>query len=258
MVHVAAAIHRAGAAVLMIDYRGLGKSSRRALTEATMYEDAEAAWHELRWHQPDPALRLVYGHSLGGVIALELAARYPDVSGVVVEAAPTSIAALLRESWVARVYPVDAMLAGRFDAAAKVRRIGAPLLVIHGKRDRSCRRRWASSSISARRGASGCCSSTAPRTATPRSSARPSTRGRSSACCRPAGSRRSPVWRWPRRWRLDSRLSFGGTSIRSPVDRSPPWRWPRPMRRDFRSGANARSIRRRSTPARARQARSAQ
>ncbi len=135
MVHVAAAIHQAGAAVLMIDYRGLGKSSRGPLTEARMYEDAEAAWHELRWHQPDPALRLVYGHSLGGAIALELAARYPDVNGVVVEAAPTSIAALLRDSWVARLYPVDAMLDGRFDAAAKVRRVGAPLLVIHGKRD---------------------------------------------------------------------------------------------------------------------------
>jgi alpha-beta hydrolase superfamily lysophospholipase len=135
MVHVAAAIHRAGAAVLMIDYRGLGKSTRGPLTEARMYEDAEAAWHELRWHQPDPALRLVYGHSLGGAIALELAARYPDVNGVVVEAAPTSIAALLRESWVARIYPVDALLAGRFDAAAKIRRLGAPLLVVHGKRD---------------------------------------------------------------------------------------------------------------------------
>jgi alpha-beta hydrolase superfamily lysophospholipase len=36
MVHVAAAIHRAGAAVLMIDYRGLGRSSRQALTETTM------------------------------------------------------------------------------------------------------------------------------------------------------------------------------------------------------------------------------
>jgi len=135
MVHVAAAIHEAGAAVLMVDYRGLGKSSRGPLTEATMYEDAEAAWHELRWHQPDPALRLVYGHSLGGAIALELAARYPDVNGVVVEGTPTSIAALLRDSWAARIYPVDAMLGGRFDAAAKVRRISAPLLVIHGKRD---------------------------------------------------------------------------------------------------------------------------
>jgi pimeloyl-ACP methyl ester carboxylesterase len=135
MVHVAAAIHQAGAAVLMIDYRGFGRSGKGPLTEARMVEDADAAWQELRWHQPDPGLRLVYGHSLGGAIALELAARYPDVNGVVVEAAPTSIAALLRESWVARLYPVDALLAGRFDAAAKVRRVGAPLLVIHGKRD---------------------------------------------------------------------------------------------------------------------------
>jgi len=135
MVHVAATLHEAGAAVVMIDYRGLGRSARGFMTETTMYEDAEAAWHELRWHQADPSLRLIYGHSLGAVTALELAARYPDVNGVVVEAAPTSIADLLRESWVARLYPVDLMLAGRFDAAAKVRRIAAPLLVIHGKRD---------------------------------------------------------------------------------------------------------------------------
>ena len=57
------------------------------------------------------------------------------MNGVVVESAPTSVAALLRGSWVARIYPLDAILAGRFDAAAKVRRLGAPLLVIHGKRD---------------------------------------------------------------------------------------------------------------------------
>jgi len=135
MVHVAAALHAAGAAVLMIDYRGLGRSSRGPLTEARMYEDAEAAWHELRWHQPDERLRLVYGHSLGGAIALELAARYPDVNGVVVEAAPTSIADLLRDAWVARLYPVDLLLAGRFDAAAQLHRVAAPILVIHGKRD---------------------------------------------------------------------------------------------------------------------------
>jgi hypothetical protein len=135
MVHVATALHDAGAAVLMIDYRGFGKSSRALPTEATLYEDAEAAWHELRWQQPDPGRRLVYGHSLGAAVALELAARYPDVSGVVVEAAPTSITALLRRSWVGRAYPIGWMLAGRFDAASKLPRLNAPLLVIHGKRD---------------------------------------------------------------------------------------------------------------------------
>jgi fermentation-respiration switch protein FrsA (DUF1100 family) len=135
LVHVAATMHAAGAAVLMIDYRGLGRSDRGPLTEASMYEDAEAAWHELRWHQPEGGRRYVYGHSLGAVPALELAARYPDVEGVVVEGAPTSIRALLRGSWTAALYPTERLLRGRFDAAAKLARLNTPLLVIHGKRD---------------------------------------------------------------------------------------------------------------------------
>lgn len=135
LVHVAAAIHAAGAAVLMIDYRGLGRSDRGPLSEASMYEDAEAAWQELRWHQPDGGARFVYGHSLGAAPALELAARYPDASGVVVEGAPTSVRELLHGRWVAALYPIDWLLAGRFDQSAKVRRLNAPLLVIHGKHD---------------------------------------------------------------------------------------------------------------------------
>ena len=135
LVHVAAAMHAAGAAVLMVDYRGLGRSDRGPLTEASMFVDAEAAWHELRWHQPEGGRRIVYGHSLGAAAALELAARYPDVEGVVVEGAPTSIRELLRGGWVAKLYPAELLLAGRFDVASKLRRLNVPLLVIHGKRD---------------------------------------------------------------------------------------------------------------------------
>jgi pimeloyl-ACP methyl ester carboxylesterase len=135
LVHVAAAMHAAGAAVLMIDYRGLGRSDRGPLSEASMFEDAEAAWHELRWHQPEGGRRLVYGHSLGAAAALELAARYPDAEGVVVEGAPTSMRELLRGTWVAALYPVDRLLAGRFDVTAKIRRLNVALLVVHGRRD---------------------------------------------------------------------------------------------------------------------------
>ena len=103
VVHVASALHDAGAAVLMIDYRGLGRSDRGPLTEATMYEDATTAWQHMRWFQGDPTRCLVYGHSLGAAIALELAARHPDVAGVIVEGAPTSMRDLLansRLSWL--------------------------------------------------------------------------------------------------------------------------------------------------------------
>jgi pimeloyl-ACP methyl ester carboxylesterase len=135
VVHVAAALHDAGAAVLMIDYRGLGRSDRGLLTEASMYEDATTAWQHMRWFQGDPTRCLVYGHSLGAAIALELAARNPDVAGVIIEGAPTSMRDLLARSLLSALFPVEWLLRGRFDAAAKLARVRAPILVIHGKDD---------------------------------------------------------------------------------------------------------------------------
>jgi pimeloyl-ACP methyl ester carboxylesterase len=136
LVHVASALHDAGAAVLMIDYRGLGRSDRGPLTEATMIEDAKAAWQHLLWFQPEPARQLVYGHSLGAAIALELAAGNPAVAGVIIEGAPTSLRELLGSWRIAWLFPVEWLLGERFDVAAKLPRVRAPLLVIHGKTDR--------------------------------------------------------------------------------------------------------------------------
>jgi pimeloyl-ACP methyl ester carboxylesterase len=135
VVHVAAALHDAGAAVLMIDYRGLGRSDRGLLSEASMYEDATTAWQHMRWFQGDPTRCLVYGHSLGAAIALELAARNPDVAGVIIEGAPTSMRDLLAASGLSSLFPVDWLVRGRFDAAGKLARVRAPVLVIHGKDD---------------------------------------------------------------------------------------------------------------------------
>jgi pimeloyl-ACP methyl ester carboxylesterase len=136
VMHVASALHDAGAAVLMIDYRGMGRSDRGLLTESTMVEDARSAWLQMRWFQGDPTRCLVYGHSLGAVVALELAARNPDVAGVILEGAPTSVRELLRSSWLERLYPLDWLLRGRFDAGAKLPRVRAPILFIHGRDDR--------------------------------------------------------------------------------------------------------------------------
>lgn len=132
---VALALHRAGAAVLMIDYRGFGRSARALPSEATMLEDARAAWQQMRWFQGDPARSLLYGHSLGAAIALELAAGNPDVAGVILEGAPTSVADLLARSRVARIYPVGWLTRGRFDVAAKIERVAAPILFVHGRDD---------------------------------------------------------------------------------------------------------------------------
>jgi hypothetical protein len=132
---MAAAIHTAGAAVLMIDSRGLGRPDRGPLTEATLYEDAEAAWLEPHWHRPDAGRRFVHRDSLGAAPALALTARHPDADGVVIEGAPTSIRELLRQSWIAVVYPIAPLLGECFDDAAKVRHTIGPPFEIHGRRD---------------------------------------------------------------------------------------------------------------------------
>jgi alpha-beta hydrolase superfamily lysophospholipase len=63
-----------GFSVLAIDYRGFGKSDGDVPSERTVYEDAHAAWDWLVARQPDPARRFIYGHSLGGAVAVDLAA----------------------------------------------------------------------------------------------------------------------------------------------------------------------------------------
>src|SRR5437016_2514917 len=67
-----------GFSVLAIDYRGFGKSDGEQPSEKTVYEDARVAWDWLVAQQPDPAKRFIYGHSLGGAVAVDLAASLSD------------------------------------------------------------------------------------------------------------------------------------------------------------------------------------
>jgi pimeloyl-ACP methyl ester carboxylesterase len=67
-------LHDLGFSVLAIDYRGFGKSDGDLPSEKTVYEDAHAAWGRLTQLQPDAGKRFIYGHSLGGAVAIDLAA----------------------------------------------------------------------------------------------------------------------------------------------------------------------------------------
>ena len=126
---------RMGFSVLAIDYRGFGKSSGELPSEEQAYEDAQAAWTELKKLQPDAKRRYAYGHSLGGAVAIELAANNPDMAGLIAEATFTSIrdmAAQKVPGWL----PLDLVLTQRFDSIAKVGRLRMPVLFIHGTADR--------------------------------------------------------------------------------------------------------------------------
>ncbi len=123
-----------GFSVLAVDYRGFGQSSAGLPSEALAIEDARAAWQWLAQQYPQKE-RYLFGHSLGGAIAIALASEVDDERGTLVEGTFTRMADVvssLRWGWL----PVGPFLTQTFDSQARVARIGAPLLVVHGSNDR--------------------------------------------------------------------------------------------------------------------------
>jgi alpha-beta hydrolase superfamily lysophospholipase len=128
--------NRMGFSVLAIDYRGFGKSVAAKAdvpSEQSANQDAAAAWTYLATLAPG-AQRFVFGHSLGGSMALHLALNQPDTSGVILEGAFTSIPDMIRETrW--GFLPVSALVTQRFDNIDRINAITKPVLVVHGTSD---------------------------------------------------------------------------------------------------------------------------
>jgi len=122
-----------GFSVLAIDYRGFGKSTAGLPSEQLALEDARAAWDWLATRYPDHP-RYIFGHSLGGAIAIDLASRVDDEQGTLVEGTFTSIPDLFdtfKWGWL----PVGPLITQRFESVSRVAGIGSPLLVVHGAQD---------------------------------------------------------------------------------------------------------------------------
>jgi alpha-beta hydrolase superfamily lysophospholipase len=137
-------LHAFGFSVLAIDYRGFGKSDGDLPSEQTVYEDARVAWDRLTQLQPDASKRFIYGHSLGGAVAVDLAARLSTaaeagtavpVHGLIVESSFTTFADIARvvtTPWL----PVQLLLSQKFDSLSKMGELRMPVLIVHGAGDR--------------------------------------------------------------------------------------------------------------------------
>ena len=128
----AAELVRMECSVLVVDYRGYGLSEGRA-TEAGVYADARAGLGHLVEERGIPENRvIVFGRSLGGAVAVDLA-QERELAGVILESTFPSIADVVSNGpggpWL------GALAGRRFESASKIGRIRAPLLYFHGDRD---------------------------------------------------------------------------------------------------------------------------
>ncbi len=129
---LARAFRSMGYSVLLFDYRGYGNSTGSP-SEDGVYLDAEAAYDYLVQEKKHaPSQIVLYGESLGGAVAIELALRR-DCLAVITESAFTSLpdVAAHHYPWL----PARWLARARFDNATKLPRIDCPYLVIHGPDD---------------------------------------------------------------------------------------------------------------------------
>jgi len=121
----------AGSSVLILDYRGYGKSEGRP-TERGLYRDADAAYDHLIGMGYGPSQIVVHGESLGSAVAADLAGRRP-CAGLILECPFISLSDM-----AGKIVPlIGRLFASGFNTRRKVAGVHAPVLIVHGDRDRT-------------------------------------------------------------------------------------------------------------------------
>jgi fermentation-respiration switch protein FrsA (DUF1100 family) len=130
---MAAALHRHGLQVLLVDYRGYG-GNPGAPTENGLAADSRAARSYLVGRSDVDASRIVYfGESLGTAVAVDLAVEHPPAA-LVLRSPFTSMADVGQHHYP--LLPVRLLLQDRFASIDRIQRIRVPLLVIAVGHDR--------------------------------------------------------------------------------------------------------------------------
>ncbi len=122
-------IAAAGSSVLVLDYRGYGKSSGRP-SEQGLYRDSEAGFIYLLGKGYRAEQIILHGQSLGTAVAIDLASRRP-CAGLILEA-PFTSASDVAGTLVPVVGP---LLVRSFNSKPKIASIRVPKLFLHGDRD---------------------------------------------------------------------------------------------------------------------------
>ncbi len=123
--------YKMGLNIFIIDYRGYGRSTGRP-SEHGVYEDAQAAYDFLISRSDIKTDKIVvYGASLGGVVAVDLATKRP-VHGLIIDSTFSSAADMAK-----RMYPYipSCLLQTKMDSMTKIQNLMMPKLFIHSSED---------------------------------------------------------------------------------------------------------------------------
>lgn len=128
--------HQQGFSVFLIDYRGYGNSQGQFPNENRVYEDAQLAYNYLIQERGiKPESIFLYGHSLGGAVAINLAINQPQIAGIIVESTFTSLEDVAKTNSFYRLFPTRIITTQKFDSIKKINRLQSPILFIHGIND---------------------------------------------------------------------------------------------------------------------------
>jgi fermentation-respiration switch protein FrsA (DUF1100 family) len=122
---------RLGANVLIPDYLGYGQSSGKA-SELGCRETAETALQALVDRGFAAGRIIACGWSLGGAVAIDLAARHP-VGGLAAFSTFTSA-----QEMALAIFPLPLpgwLFVHKFDSLSKLPKVSCPILLGHGRRD---------------------------------------------------------------------------------------------------------------------------
>ena len=122
-----------GVAVFIIDYRGYGRSGGKP-SEQGLYRDARGAWACLTQRLGiAPGAIVLLGKSLGGAVAIDLAADGgANPAGIIAESTYTSIADMAR--CVMPIIPRP-WIRTKMDSLAKISSVNCPKLFVHSPAD---------------------------------------------------------------------------------------------------------------------------
>lgn len=119
--------------ILLIDYRGYGKSEGEISEEGTA-RDALAAYDYLLTRRDINLKQIfIFGRSLGSAVAVKLATEV-QTAGLILEAPFTSIKAMTSEifPWL----PFKGLISIKYDSLSTIKSVKSPLLILHGDEDK--------------------------------------------------------------------------------------------------------------------------